>query len=1305
VGTSISSSRDDLLFRLSFDYPQNISSTASWAASNDGLDNADVTVLVNSGTEFYASSGSAIYVSSNFGSTWTLVTASLNGSDSIVKSIIVTGSIIYVGTSGSGMYISTDNGTSWTSKNGGQTAKDVYSVFVSASILVAAVSDDGIYLTSNSGSTWTAKNSGLTNTNVKVFAISGSTLIAGTSGSGIFVSTDSGQTWIQKGTGISTKDVRSIAFSSSVMIAGTVGNGVLFSTSSGNEWALTETGLTGKYIQSFAVSDDTIYAAVPGTGVHYSSNKGFSWINHNYNIPSINATCLAVSESYLFVGSSDVGFFYMSQDDQVWTQLMTGSITSSNVTAIAVVVSASYSTSVSGSDLYVGTSGSGVFYCAGYDWSSYTSSNAGLTNTDILSLAISSSSVYAGTNGGGVFVSTDTGSNWTAINNGLTNSVVTSLAISGTNILAGTSESGVFLTTDGGANWAACGAMASDTVVYCLAFSRSAVFAATNNGVYLSTDVGTNWSNVNTGLYNTDVRSFLVTGSQLYAGTYGDGVFLSINNGATWTPVNVDLTSKTVYAVAATQSLFYAGISGSGVYSSQDGKYWTQIGTASNGLANVEVKSMILSGTKVFVGTYDGVFASSNSGSSWQDSGSGLPANTIVNGFAISGSIIFAATQIGVYSSSINTPMSWSVSNVGLTNTNIYSVATTGSNIFVGTPDGVFLSSDVGVNWKSVNSVLLNTDIWALSITGSDIYAGVYNDGIYKTPDTGSNWIQVGTASTGLSDISITSIAISGANIFAGTNGGGVFHSSNSGQYWTPKVSGLTNLVVKTLAISGTGLFAGTADGIFLTVDTGSSWTELSTGLTDTDIRSIAILPRAAASVFTSTIFPTNLFVGTPSGVFISTNDGSSWASINSSGLTNTEISSLAVYPDIYTNIRLYAGTSGSGVFLYVDNISSYLSNEAFDKTYVSAVSTSGWSNASELPYHYQGIVRDNITYVPSNGYSKFESDKVRIESNWLTANIVHADIKNEVGEYDTNAVESNRLGIFFSPSDLTNEQVISYVGPLSVDDMIGTPDDWMQPQYDAVESTRNFIYSYVPLYSFYEYLWYISLYNKTVFDSFKDYIPAYVNPTIGVLIESDILDRDKIVIFKSSSAGSEGKDSIVDARLHVTISGDVGNLLNKSTSIRFDSFTAFSSSLGSSYTSSYTFNTVKTSSRQEFVIPGGDMTGTVIILMDANMPAIEPVYTTYTLYESGSVKLTTNDINLGIPGFPTYDPSHYRYVGNFRTATKNMKYAGCKITGLIDNIIATTYDNMFNNINPVQVFNVSRNTVLIDANNKSFTQ
>jgi hypothetical protein len=65
----------------------------------------------------------------------------------------------------------------------------------------------------------------------------------------------------------------------------------------------------------------------------------------------------------------------------------------------------------------------------------------------------------------------------------------------------------------------------------------------------------------------------------------------------------------------------------------------------------------------------------------------------------------------------------------------------------------------------------------------------------------------------------------------------------------------LTDTYIYALAVSGTNLFAGTEGGVFLSTDNGTSWTQASTGLTSTLVSALAVSG-------------TNLFAGTDGGVW-----------------------------------------------------------------------------------------------------------------------------------------------------------------------------------------------------------------------------------------------------------------------------------------------------------------------------------------------------------------------------------------------------------------------------------------------------
>ena len=118
---------------------------------------------------------------------------------------------------------------------------------------------------------------------------------------------------------------------------------------------------------------------------------------------------------------------------------------------------------------------------------------------------------------------------------------------------------------------------------------------------------------------------------------------------------------------------------------------------------------------------------------------------------------------------------------------------------------------------------------------------------------------------------------------------------------WT-QTRGLSGsaLFVSCLAVSDTNLFAGTDSGVFLSTNNGDSWSSVSNGLPQyVDVLALAISGR-------------NLFIGTVSyGVFLSTNNGESWSAVDS-GLTATNL------PDGGTNVSGLA-VKDSTVFITVN--------------------------------------------------------------------------------------------------------------------------------------------------------------------------------------------------------------------------------------------------------------------------------------------------------------------------------------------------------------------------------------------------
>ena len=554
---------------------------------------------------------------------------------------------------------------------------------------------------------------------------------------------------------------------------------------------------------------------------------------------TVNA--FAVSGTNLFAGTGGSGVFLTTNNGSSWTPANSG-WEAASINCLAV----------SGTNLFAGGWGTGVILSTntGATWTQVAS---GLTNTDVFSLVINGTNLFAGTNGGGVFLSANNGTSWTAVNSGLTNMSVKSLAVSGTNLFAGTDGGGVFLSTNSGTSWIAVNSGLTKTTINSLVVSGTNLFAGTDyGGVFLSTNSGTSWAAVDTGMGTPSVKALLGSGTNLFAGTWGGGAFLSTNNGTNWAQVNSGLTNTVVFSLAVSGTNLYAGTNGGGIFlSTNNGTSWSPV---NSGLANTDASCFAVSGANLFAGTYGGgVFRSTDNGTSW----------------------------IQVISSDLAMC--------------VKSLAVSGTNLFWGSSGGLFLSTNNGTSWTTVVTGLSNKNVWSLAVNGVSLFAGTWGGGVFLSTNNGTSWTAV---NSGLTDTIVKSLAVSGANLFAGTANGGVFLSTNNGTSWTAVNSGLTDLNVNCFAVSGTNLFDGNWSGVFLSTNNGTSWSAVNTGLTNTGVYALAVSGN-------------NLFGGTyGGGVFVSANNGTNWTPI-SSGLTNTTVLSLGV-----SGTNLFAGTRGGGVFV-----------------------------------------------------------------------------------------------------------------------------------------------------------------------------------------------------------------------------------------------------------------------------------------------------------------------------------------------------------------------------------------------------
>jgi photosystem II stability/assembly factor-like uncharacterized protein len=112
---------------------------------------------------------------------------------------------------------------------------------------------------------------------------------------------------------------------------------------------------------------------------------------------------------------------------------------------------------------------------------------------------------------------------------------------------------------------------------------------------------------------------------------------------------------------------------------------------------------------------------------------------------------------------------------------------------------------------------------------------------------------------------------------------------------------------VTAFAVSGSNIFAGTQNGVFLSTDNGSSWKAASAGLpTSGRVGAFAVVGENIVTVISAV---------SGGGVYLSSNNGSSWTALNA-GLPNVDTNQILSITDLaVSSTDILAATDGGGVW------------------------------------------------------------------------------------------------------------------------------------------------------------------------------------------------------------------------------------------------------------------------------------------------------------------------------------------------------------------------------------------------------
>ena len=575
----------------------------------------------------------------------------------------------------------------------------------------------------------------------------------------------------------------------------------------------------------------------------------------------------------------------------------------------------------------------------------------------------------------GVLKSTDGGSTWSTT--GLTYTVSQRKILSkilvhpsSTSTLYVAGTDGILKSTDGGTNWTN---IYNSKAVFDIEFKPgdpTVLYASTNDYsgtplILKSTNSGSTWSSSTISLSTNERRIELAVSSANSSYVYAvvttrsgglKGIYKSTDSGSTF--------SQTYDGTATNHNLLSNYTDGSGGTSGQ-GNYDLSLAVSNSNIDEVYVAGIITHKSTDGGSSWNAVNCWTSSSTYNKNSSPVVHADHHMLKIRSSDGSLFEVNDGGIYKTT-NSGSSWTHLTGDLVISQLYrlSVAQTTTNeVLAGLQDNgtkLYSSSswtdvkggdgmDCQIDPNNVNTqygayvygqITRTTNHWSSTTdiepsaagngwwmtpyvidpnNNNTLYAG-YAD-LYKTTDQGNNWSKISSVNTtniyGTGDIRAIAIAPSNSNYIYMSDPNTIWSTTNGGSSWTDitgslpvSTNSITYIAVKSNDPNTVWVTFGgyDSDRIYESTNGGTSWTNISTGLPS--------LPVMCVIENTLNSSNTELYVGTDVGIYLKTGSNN-WTGYNT-GLPNVVVNDLDIYYDSSTpsNSRLYAGTSGRGVWM-----------------------------------------------------------------------------------------------------------------------------------------------------------------------------------------------------------------------------------------------------------------------------------------------------------------------------------------------------------------------------------------------------
>ena len=745
-------------------------------------------------------------------------------------------------------------------------------------VMATSVGKEGIlWKSEDKGQNWNVLNQWFNFTTIHSYATNGNTAYAATWGGGMYKTSNNGLDWVK----LESEECNSAATvviqndnADFVWIADRTHPLVFKSTDGGSTW-------------------DTVFNA----GSDYRRIMNLELDPHNndqFYVTAMDAQ-----------GSGMTGDLFKVENEQM-------EVITNGLSRLVLKVKASPTNPLV---LYTVLHESGVYKSedGGSSWSNLSDTSSGLPNSGFNDIVIdpnNSNTLYllggsdvrfstiasAGMDADivfGVYKSTNGGETWENINHGVlgTNSgsikSMTFVNNSSQQIYL-SAENGVFYSLDGGVNWVEEVDLPYKTLGGLSVFNDVIQVYTMGAGVISGTinaDHSIAW-NSKAGFKNKIDFAQLIKhpteASILYASAYPGGIFKSFDYGETWHERNFGIPSFKVddplregyYALdinADNPDIMYLGLYKRGVYRSfNGGDTWYPVNGKQWEMSIAAITCLVSDNTDentVYVGTLNGLYKTTDGGTSWTEFNEGMGKKEIRSiSMNTRGNLNVGTKGHGLYTLFEN---KW-IANEGFGNwgtswpmwdgrpmyqyTSLLIHPEDNQRMMLGTfPQGIYLSNDGGVSWHESNIGWTNDGVFRLVCHPENpeiVYAGTYN-GLNISYDFGHSWQMsnegwpeeqwVFSIDFDPSNPDIMyACSKNGENEGRGVEDfyGTVMKSTNAGKSWSSITNGLDQgqefyQIICDHFHSGVLYLSSQHDGLFRSSDSGNSWEAFNSGLVD----------------------------------------------------------------------------------------------------------------------------------------------------------------------------------------------------------------------------------------------------------------------------------------------------------------------------------------------------------------------------------------------------------------------------------------------------------------------------------------